>query len=283
MYAYVHAVEGIARAGPSAGEGGGFFLFSGDAYGDVLTVGEFVVGGVEAVPACAGEVDFGPGVGGAVLAGGHLDVAGDEAGAEAPVAGGFHHEDGIVAAGAGAEGEGFVGELDAGVVALGVFEGFVDVGVEVGKEVEGVDDLAGAVEGEQPVVDGRAVVGVAGEAVGDEGDLLIGRILEGEGAGGRVYQAFDGAVGAKLDVYFGVEQQAGGWLGEVDEGDGVALDVSQPPDGGGRFELDGGGDDGEVVALAGAHHGAVLAEGDGDGVVVLGVVDDADAFHGWGG
>ncbi len=136
-------------AGEADDGGGGLGVWSGGD-GEVAFAGHEAGGGVEADPAGAGEVDFGPGVevgevvfgaGGAVEAldvGLELDeVTGDEAGGEAEVAEGLAEEPGGVAAGAGAEVEGFFGGLDAGFEADGVADVLPDVLVQGDEEVDG--------------------------------------------------------------------------------------------------------------------------------------------------
>ena len=104
---------GADQAGYRSGGGG---LWRGGE-GDVAFSGEEAGGGVEADPAGAGEIDFGPGVevgevgfgaGGAVerfFVGFELDeIARDEAGGEAEAAEELDEEPGAVAAGAAAEG-----------------------------------------------------------------------------------------------------------------------------------------------------------------------------------
>src|SRR4029077_15346891 len=85
LHRYLHAIERIRIPRPTAGQRGGLVLLARHRNRNMLAAGTLVVGGVEAVPARAGDVDFGPGMRGAMLALAHLDVAGDEARAEAPI------------------------------------------------------------------------------------------------------------------------------------------------------------------------------------------------------
>ena len=104
------ALRGVGRAGER----------------DVAFAGEQAGGGIEADPAGAGEIDFGPRVevgevhrsGGAVErfdVGRELDeIAGDEAGGEAEMAQDLDQQPCGIAAGTGAQGERFFAGLDAG-------------------------------------------------------------------------------------------------------------------------------------------------------------------------
>src|SRR5271167_1570508 len=97
-------------------------MFSGHSNGHMLGADGFVVGGIKAEPAPAGHIDFGPGVGGAVLAFTHLDIASDKSRPKTPMPRGFHHEHRIVSAGPGAQSERLAGKLDTGLLAANVFE-----------------------------------------------------------------------------------------------------------------------------------------------------------------
>jgi len=89
-------------------------MLAGHGNWHMLEANEFVVSGIEAAPARAGKVDLGPGVGGAVLAFPHLDVARDKSRAKAQMPGSLHHEHRVVAAGSGAPRERLAGELKPG-------------------------------------------------------------------------------------------------------------------------------------------------------------------------
>src|SRR5262245_60104089 len=234
----LHPIERIRRSRPGAGERRRLLLLAGDGDRDVLGAGALVVGRIEAVPARPGEIHLRPGVGGAVLSLAHLDVPGDEARAEAPVARGFHHEHRVVPAGSTAELERLVRQLHAGVVARNVTERLVDVRVQRVQQVEGVDDLAGTVQIGEPLLEGRAVVRVAGKSERHELDLLDRGILERERSRGGVDEALDGIVVVEAHVRFTEDAQHRCRLAERDDRDRVAVDVAQPADGGFGLDLD---------------------------------------------
>src|SRR6478735_12398595 len=95
--------EGVRIPRPAAGQRRGLVLLARHRDGNMLAAGTLVVGGIEAVPARAGNVDFGPGMRGAMLALAHLDVAGDEARTEPPIPRGLHHQHREVTARSAAE------------------------------------------------------------------------------------------------------------------------------------------------------------------------------------
>src|SRR5271163_4426717 len=102
---------------------------------------ELVVRGIEAAPAGAGDVDLGPGVSGAMLAFGHLDITGDKSRAESPIPRCFHHEHREVAAGPAAARECLVRRLNAKRVTRIILERPVNLTVEIVQEIERVDEL----------------------------------------------------------------------------------------------------------------------------------------------
>jgi hypothetical protein len=69
-------------------------------------------------------------------------------------------------------------------------------------------------------------------------------------------------------------------LPEIDDRDGIAVDVAQPAQGRRRPDVEARFDDVHVMALARPQHRAMSAERDRLPVMVLRVVDDADALHG---
>ena len=75
---------------PSAAQGRGFFGVTGHGDGNVSRAREAIVRGIEATPACAGNIDFRPGVRCAVLALVHLNVARDEACPKPPLPRSLH-------------------------------------------------------------------------------------------------------------------------------------------------------------------------------------------------
>src|SRR5262249_23799924 len=86
----------------------------------------------------------------------------------------------------------------------------MDVSIELVQKIEGINDLSGAVEVMQPILQPRAIIRIAGKAVHDQLHLLFRQILEREFAGGwrhaadaiyRVLRRTDPfrSVGKKLD------------------------------------------------------------------------------------
>jgi len=121
-----------------------------------------------------------------------------------------------------------VRQLDPALLAVGVFEALKDVSVQIVQEIESADDLAGTIKVLQPFLQRRAVVRIAGKAIWNQLHLLFRRVLEREGARGRLDQAFDGIVVIKVYVHFAQDTQLLGRLRKRQNGDGVAVDVAQP-------------------------------------------------------
>jgi hypothetical protein len=155
----------------------------------------------------------------------------------------------------------------------------MDVGVQLAEEIESLDHVAGVVQLAQPFLQLRPVVRIAGKAVLDQFHLLFGGILEWKEAGGRLDETFDGVVVAKVDVHFAQDAQPPRWLREDEDGDGIAVDVTQPAHGCRRFRIQTPPHDMDVVSLARPQHGTVGTERDRLMVMVLRLVDDADALH----
>ena len=87
-------------------------MFARHRDGDMFAANEFVVGGIEATPPGAGDVDLRPGVSGAMLTLSHLDITGDKSRAESPLAGSLHHKHREVAARAAAARKRLVRQLN---------------------------------------------------------------------------------------------------------------------------------------------------------------------------
>ena len=230
-------VEGDFALVGGAGNGGGGGGFGGAGEGDVAFAGEQAGGRVEADPAGAGEVDFGPGVevgevafraGGAVErldVGGQLDqVARDEAGGESEVAGEVDEKPGEVAAGAAAELEGFFGGLDAGLHADEVLERLVDGHVQFDDVVDHPDVFAAGCFDQF----GEEGAGLLGFEVGCEfflDDGVVGEwvYLRG-GFDEEVERVDDGHVGDEVDFDF----ELGGLFQEDEAGEVVGIRVLLP-------------------------------------------------------
>ena len=142
------------------------------------------------------------------------------------------------------------------------------------------DDLAGTIEIVEPLLQGRGVVGIAGEAVRNQLHLLVRRVVEREQARRRLDEAFDRIVVVEIDVHLAQDAQRPRGLLEIDDRDGIAVDVAQPAQGRRRPDVEARLDDVDVMALARPQHGAMGPERDGLPVMILRVVDDADALHG---
>ena len=74
------------------------------------------------------------------------------------------------------------------------------MGVQVVEKVEGRDHLTGMMQIVEPRLQRRSVIGIAGEAVRNQFDLLVGSIVEREQARGRLDQAFDRIVVVEIDL-----------------------------------------------------------------------------------
>src|SRR5580704_10143290 len=97
-------------------------MLAGHCNGHMLGADGFVVRGIKAEPASAGDIDFSPGMGGAVLAFTHLDIASDKSRPKTQMARRFHHEHRIISTGPGTQKERLAGKLDPGLLAANVFE-----------------------------------------------------------------------------------------------------------------------------------------------------------------
>jgi hypothetical protein len=84
----------------------------------------------------------------------------------------------------------------------------------------------------------RGVVGIAGEPIRNQLDLLVRRIVEGEQACRRLDQAFDGIVIIEIGIHFAQDAQLAGGFLEIDDRDRIAVDVTQPTQGRRRFDLE---------------------------------------------
>src|SRR5262249_46664046 len=107
---------------PGAGERRSLFLPARHGNRDMLAANDLVVGRFKSVPARAGNGDFRPSMGGAVLTFAHLDVASDESRPEPPMPRAFHHEHREVAARSTTEHQRLVRQLDSGFLAPDIFE-----------------------------------------------------------------------------------------------------------------------------------------------------------------
>jgi hypothetical protein len=107
---------------PGAGERRSLLLLARDGYRDMLAANDLVIGRIKSVPARARNVDFRPSMRGTVLTFAHLDVASDESCPKPPMPRAFHHEHGEVAARSTTECKRFVRQLNARLLAPGIFE-----------------------------------------------------------------------------------------------------------------------------------------------------------------
>src|SRR5262249_6032954 len=162
-----HSIASSARPMPGARERRSLFLLARHGNRDRLTASD-LVGRIKSVPARAGNVDFRPSMRGAVLTFAHLDVAGDESRPEPPMPRALHHEHREVAARSSTEHQRLVRQLDSGFLAPGIFERLMDVSIELVQKIEGANDLSGAVEVMQPILQLRTIVRIAGKAVHDQ-------------------------------------------------------------------------------------------------------------------
>src|SRR3954462_7110429 len=126
----------------ASGDGGDVFGGEARGGGDVQVIAEDAIGRINADPAGAGEVGFGPGVegafGGFAGAAGLAEVAAGEAGGGAGGAGGFGMEHGEIATGAVAGGERLGRSPGGALFAALVAEVLLQSGVQLQQAGDGV-------------------------------------------------------------------------------------------------------------------------------------------------
>src|SRR5262245_65844032 len=108
---------------PGAGERRSLFLLARHGNRDMLAANDLVIGRIKSVPARARNVAFRPSMCGTVLTFAHLDVASDESCPKPPMPRAFPHERREVAARSTTACKRFARQLDAGLLARGIFEG----------------------------------------------------------------------------------------------------------------------------------------------------------------
>src|SRR5258708_23474051 len=245
-----HPIKGVRRPVPGAGERGCLFLLAGHANGDMLGAGEFVIRGIEAAPARAGDVNLRPSVGGTVLTFAHLYVAGDKSRTKPPMPGSLHHQHRVVPAGSSTQGERLAGELDTGILAAGGFEGFVNARVQLVQEVERINELGGAAKVEKPILHDRTVVRIAGQTGGDELHLLIRIVLERVRTGTGFDETIDGIIIVKINIDLAEKTQFSRGLAEDNDGAELTIDVAQQEKVGLGFDFETRAFDMDIVSLA---------------------------------
>lgn len=268
-----HGGWGEEWRGEGADDGGDIIWGEADGGGEMVVVAEVAVGGVEADPAGAREVDFGPGVEGAfgdfLVVIKFAEVTAGESGGEAEGASGIGEEDGVIAAGTGAEGEGFGGWSGGAIFASGVGDVLVDGGVEAD---EGFDGGGwGGRRGPEGERDGGGDVEEGGE---DRG--FGGGVGEGEEGGVGVEEEAEGIEWGDLEIDEERDGEGGGFFGIKDGSDLVIEEVVAVVEIGEGVGLEEEGGDGEVAAGFGEEAEEVWGELDGLGVGELGLVGDAD-------
>jgi hypothetical protein len=175
-------------------------VLAGHGNSHMLGADGFVVRGVKAEPAPAGDIDFGPGVSRTVLAFTHLDIPSDKSGPKPPVARGFHHEHRKIPARPSTQKKRPARKLDTGLLAANVFERLVNMRIQVAQEFRRLNELTWPVEIQEPVLHGRAVMGIAGETVLDDLNLLVGPVLERIAIGAGVDEACEGLIIVKVHI-----------------------------------------------------------------------------------
>src|SRR5262245_43986402 len=78
LHGDLHPIKGIRRTFPRTRERGSLLVLAGHGNRDMLETGEFVVSRIETSPARSGNIDLGPGMGSAMLAFAHYDIARDQ-------------------------------------------------------------------------------------------------------------------------------------------------------------------------------------------------------------
>jgi hypothetical protein len=142
------------------------------------------------------------------------------------MSGGLHHEHCEVTARSGAQSERLAGKLDPGFLAANILEGFINMRVQLIQEFGGIDELTGLVKVQEPALERRTVMRIAGETVLDNLHLLVCSVLEGVGIGAGVDEAFDGLIIIKVYVHLTQETQFTPALGEGENGNGVSIDIA---------------------------------------------------------
>ena len=270
---------GFGTAAEDAVGGGDVGVVASDGGTDVAVSGDEVVGGIEADPAEFGHEDLNPGVGGGgggavgLLLAAVGEITGDVAAGEVepgPDEGG--HDVGKVLTDALAVLE---GDVDGGVDLGGagdVVEVFVEAGVELVEEAQGVVSAAEVESDGEVVEEGRGV----GELAGGEELIEValgGDLVEvGPGRGGE--RGGDDGGGLDLDEGFGDDDELGVLAGDVEVVDvvGEVVSVGEDAAAGADGEMEG---EAALVGVrarvhASLHHGF----GDGLGVEELGKVAD---------
>ena len=128
------------------------------------------------------------------------------------------------------------------------------------EQLERTYHLTGTIQIAQPLLQHRALVGIARKAIVNELHLLLGRVLKRKHAGAGVDQTLDRIVVAKLHLQVAQDAQLGRRLRERQDRDGIAIDVTQPSYRCCRLDLDSSPHDVDVMPLARPHHRAVWAE-----------------------
>jgi hypothetical protein len=175
-------------------------VLAGHGDSHMLGADRFVVGRVIAKPPPAGNINFGPGVGGAVLAFTHLDIPSDKSGPKPPVARRFHHEHRKIPARPGAQKERPARKLDSGLLAANIFERLINMRIQLAQEFRSPDELAGLIKVQEPVLHGWTVMRIAGETILDDLYLLVCSVLKWKAIGTGVDQAFDGFIIVKIHI-----------------------------------------------------------------------------------
>src|SRR5580704_9753789 len=141
LHRYFHIAERVCRPFPHPGNRTSLFLFAGDRDGNMLVARKLVVGRIETAPTRTGNVNFRPGMGGAMLTFRHLNIPTDKSRSESPVPCSFHHEHRKVAARTTAARQRIARQLDARIVAVLVAKSSVDFRVQVFEKLESSDGL----------------------------------------------------------------------------------------------------------------------------------------------
>src|SRR6516165_2244860 len=87
-----HPIKCLRWTVPRTRERRSLLVFAGHGDRDMLEPGEFVVRRIETSPTRSGNIDLGPGMGGAVLAFAHYDIARDKSCRKTQMPGSLHHE-----------------------------------------------------------------------------------------------------------------------------------------------------------------------------------------------
>ena len=198
---------------------------------------------------------------------------------KSPMPGRLHHQHREIPARAALAIERIAGQLHARLLAMSVLERAMNAGIQLLQKLEGADDLPRPVQLAEPLVELRPVIRIARQSELDQLHLLFRGILERKETGIRIDQPVDRIVIAQIDVHFARHDQFVGRLRKCGNGDGISINIARPAHDPFGSDVKSAANDMDIVALARPHQNPVRTELYRLVVMVLGLVNDADALH----